>query len=215
MTDTKKDESPANDTGLHANGAGPDRPASDIGAGMSAEDAAAKFAAELAAKSAEFSAFKETALRQVAEAQNLSRRAEASAAEARKFGASSLARDVVAVADNLRRALDAAAAPADSEAARAQMFDALRQGVDMTARDFASVLERHGIRSIDPKGQKFDPNFHQAIFEVESDAAPGTVEQVIQVGYVLHERLLRPAMVGVAKARSAAPAPDYDTGETA
>src|SRR5262249_18726727 len=122
-------------------------------------------------------------------------------------GAAGFARDTLALADNLRRALAAAAAPAQDQAQRAQMFESLRQGVELIEREFASILERNGIRRIGPLGEKFDPNWHQAMFEAEVPGAePGTVTQVVQPGYRLHDRLLRPAMVGVAKARPAAPA---------
>jgi molecular chaperone GrpE len=85
------------------------------------------------------------------------------------------------------------------------MFDALRQGVELIDREFTAILERHGIKRIDPLGEKFDPNWHQAMFEAEAPgAAPGTVMQVVQPGYRLHDRLLRAAMVGVAKAKAAA-----------
>jgi molecular chaperone GrpE len=174
------------------------------------EELQARFAAlagELAAKSAEFAAFRESALRQVAEAQNQRRRADNDALEARKYGTASLARDVLAIADNLRRALDAAGNAAD-DAARVRQFEALRQGVEMTEREIGNILQRHGVKRIDPAGQKFDPNLHQAMFEVESaDATPGSVVEVVQAAYTLHDRLLRPALVGVAKAKAVAGSP--------
>jgi molecular chaperone GrpE len=224
MTDTQKDEKAPNGTGPA--GAEPQTPANDPGpdaapaepqtqpeAGMSRAELEARFAAlaaELAARTAELAAFKDSALRQLADAQNQRRRAENEMTDMRKFGAASFARDTLALADNLRRALAAAAAPAEDQAARAQMFDGLRQGVELIEREFAAILERHGIKRIEPLGEKFDPNWHQAMFEAEADGAePGTVMQVVQPGYRLHDRLLRAAMVGVAKAKSP-PAPESE-----
>jgi len=213
MTETQKDEKmplgdaqtppPANDPGPDAV---PTEPAEQA-AEADAESRLAALEAELAAKTAELAAFKESALRQLAETQNLRRRAENEMAETRKYGAAPFARDVLAVADNLKRALAAASAPAEEQATRTQMLGALRQGVELIDREFTAILERHGIRRIDPMGEKFDPNFHQAVFEAEAEGRePGTVSHVIQAGYRLHDRLLRPAMVGVAKAK-APPAP--------
>ena len=166
----------------------------------------AALAAELAAKTAELAAFKDSALRQLADKENQRRRAENEMAETRKYGAAHFARDTLALADNLRRALAAAAMPDADQAVRAQMLDSLRQGVELIEREFTSILERHGIKRIDPLGEKFDANWHQAMFEAEAPGAePGTVMQVVQPGYRLHDRLLRPAMVGVAKAKAASP----------
>jgi molecular chaperone GrpE len=223
MHDTQKDEkapltggpeAPANDPGPDAAPAEPQavpaEPQTQAEEGMSRAELEARFAslaAELAEKTAELAAFKDSALRQLAEKENQRRRAENEMTEMRKYGAASFARDTLALADNLRRALAAAAAPAEDQAARAQLFDSLRQGVELIEREFAGILERHGIKRIDPLGEKFDANWHQAMFEAEAPGAePGSVMQVVQPGYRLHDRLLRPAMVGVAKAK-AAPAP--------
>ena len=221
MTDTQKDEkatlpdgreTPANDPGPDAAPAKPQAVPAEpqAGAEMPRGELEARFAAlaaELAEKSAEFAAFKDSAQRQLAEKENQRRRAENEMVDTRKYGAAGFARDTLALADNLRRARAAAAAPAEDQAQRAQMFESLRQGLELIEREFASILERNGIRRIDPLGEKFDPNWHQAMFEAEAPGAePGTVTQVVQPGYRLHDRLLRPAMVGVAKARPAAPA---------
>lgn len=225
MTDTQKDEktpngggpqAPANDPGPEA---APTEPQAAGEAGIPRPELEARFAAlaaELAEKSAEIAAFKDSAQRQLAEKENQRRRAENEMADARKYGAAPFARDTLALADNLRRALAAAAAPADDQAARAQMFDALRQGVELIEREFAAILERHGIKRIEPLGEKFDPNWHQAMFEAEADGAePGTVMQVVQPGYRLHDRLLRAAMVGVAKAKPAqGEVPTEDSGDS-
>ncbi len=207
-------QAPANDPGPDAV---PAEPQAQPEAGITRADLEARFAslaAELAEKSAELAAFKDSALRQLAENQNQRRRAENEMAEMKKFGAFYFARDMLAIADNLRRALAAAGAPADDPAARAQMFDGLRQGVELIEREFTAILERNGIKRIDPLGEKFDPNWHQAMFEGEAPGAePGTVTQVVQPGYRLHDRLLRPAMVGVAKARPAQAAPQDETSK--
>ena len=216
MTDTQKDEkmpagaepqAPANDASPEA---APAEPLTQPEAEMPRAELEARFAAlaaQLAEKTAELAAFKDSALRQLADNQNQRRRAENEMAEMRKYGAAHFARDTLALADNLRRALAAAAAPAGDPAQRAQMLDSLRQGVELIERDFLSILERHGIKRIEPLGEKFDPNWHQAMFEAEVDGAePGTITQVVQPGYRLHDRLLRPAMVGVAKAKAGPPA---------
>ena len=208
-------QTPANDPGPDALPAEPEAPPE---ADMTRGDLEARFAAlaaELAEKTAELAAFKDSALRQLADNQNQRRRAENEMAEMRKYGAAHFARDTLAIADNLNRALAAAggagaggAAAAADQAARAQMLDALRQGVELIEREFMAIIERHGIKRIEPFGEKFDPNWHQAMFEAEAEGAePGTVMQVVQPGYRLHDRLLRPAMVGVAKAKANVPAP--------
>lgn len=136
-------------------------------------------------------------LRAVAETENVRRRGEKERDDLRKYAVQKFAEDMLAVADNLKRALDAIPAEArDNEAVKV-----LIEGVELTGRELAGALERHGVRLIDAAGKRFDPNLHQAVFEVESaDAAPGTVMQVLRDGYTLHDRLLRAAMVGVAKA---------------
>ena len=113
-------------------------------------------------------------------------------------------RDLLGVADNLRRALATGAA------------DGLLEGVEMVERELGAALGRHHIARIEAEGERFDHNRHQAMFEIETaDAEPGTVVQVVQEGYLLHDRLLRPAMVGVAKAPAAAMEDDSgpETGE--
>ena len=173
-----------------------------------AEARIAELEAALAAKEAEFAAFRDGALRQLAEYKNQKERAERDAADRAKYAATSFARDLLSVADNLDRALGAVPKDAVDPA-----LAALRAGVEMTGRELIGVLERHGVKRVDPAGQKFDPNLHQAMFEVPTaEHPPGTVVQVMQPGYVLHDRLLRAAMVGVAKAP---PAPDAPAGDAA
>lgn len=142
---------------------------------------------------------KDKYLRAHAEMENTRRRAEKDVADARNFSIAGFARDMLSVADNLGRAL-AAVDPAIRDAAD-NTLKTLLEGVELTNRELAKTLEKHGVRLLDPVGQKFDPNFHQAMFEIPDDSVPaGTVKQVVQPGYAIGERVLRPAMVGVAKA---------------
>jgi molecular chaperone GrpE len=145
---------------------------------------------------------KDQLLRALAETQNVRRRAERERADTSKYAITNFARDVLTVADNLRRSIDSAAvgsSPVTADDGTAG--GALLAGIEMTERDLLASLERHGIRPISPIGDKFDHNFHQAMFEIETqDQEPGTVMQMVQAGYVIGDRLLRPAMVGIAKA---------------
>ncbi|PST27054.1 nucleotide exchange factor GrpE [Mesorhizobium plurifarium] len=137
-------------------------------------------------------------LRLAAEMDNLRRRTERDVKDAKSYSVAGFARDMLAVSDNLRRALDAI--PADAREAGDAGLKALIEGVEMTERSMLAALERHGVKQLDPAGQKFDPNFHQAMFEVPNTEVPNnTVVQVVQAGYTIGERVLRPAMVGVAK----------------
>ncbi len=146
----------------------------------------------------EVAELKDKLLRALAENENIIRRGRREREETAKFAAANMARDVLSVADNLRRALDAIPDAFREESSAAK---SLVDGVQLTERELLAAMERHGIKKIDPMGEKFDHNFHQAMFEVPTaDAEPGTVVQVIQAGYVMHERLLRAAQVGVAKA---------------
>ncbi|QPC86249.1 nucleotide exchange factor GrpE [Mesorhizobium sp. NBSH29] len=141
---------------------------------------------------------KDRALRAAAEMENLRRRTARDVHDARAYAVSNFARDMLAVSDNLRRALDAI--PVEAKEAGDAGFAALIEGVEMTERVMLSTLERHGVKKLAPEGEKFDPNFHQAMFEVPNPDVPAnTVVQVVQPGYSIGERVLRPAMVGVAK----------------
>lgn len=137
--------------------------------------------------------------RAVAETENVRRRAERERQEAVKYAASPLAKDLLGVADNLRRAVESV--PAE-QAEENEAVKSLLAGVQMTGKELEETLSKHGIRHMDIKpGDRFDPHYHEAMFEVPTDQqAPGTIVQVVQSGYMLHERLLRPARVGVAKA---------------
>jgi len=135
-------------------------------------------------------------LRALAEAENMRRRSQREIEDARKYAVANFARDVLTVADNLRRALDAV----PDDAAASEDLKALSEGVGLTERELLAMMERHGIRKVNPMGEKFDPNLHQAMFEADTPGAdPGTVIEVAQAGFVIGDRLLRPAMVGVAK----------------
>jgi molecular chaperone GrpE len=152
--------------------------------------------ARVAALEAELAEEKNQLLRALAETENVRRRAQREREDASKYAVAGFAKELLSVADNLRRALESLP---ESEAKDARTRGLLA-GVEATERDLLSVFERHGIRRIDPRGERFDHNLHQAIFEAEqSDKPGGTVVEVLQPGYVLHDRLLRPAMVGIAK----------------
>ena len=137
-------------------------------------------------------------LRTLAEMENLRKRTTREVADARTYGITGFARDVLDIADNLQRALDAV--PAEARAAADPGLKALIEGVELTERSLLNALEKNGVKKFDPMGQKFDPNFQQAMYEVpDNSVAPGTVVQVIQTGYMIGERMLRPALVGVSK----------------
>jgi molecular chaperone GrpE len=142
--------------------------------------------------------FKDKLLRTLAEMENLRRRTEREVAEARLYGIAGFARDVLAVADNMHRALETSG-PELREQADATV-KALIEGVELTERELIKVLEKNGVTKFSPVGEKFDPNVHQAMYEVaDSNLPPGHVAQVIQAGYMLGDRVLRPALVAVAK----------------
>ena len=130
-----------------------------------------------------------------AEAQNVRRRAEKEAADARTYAATSFARDLLSVADNLARGLDAIPA----ELREDEKLKGVIAGLEATGRELESVFQRHGIKKMTTIGETLDPNFHQAMFELPSDKPVGTIVQEMQAGYMIKDRLLRPALVGVAK----------------
>jgi len=139
---------------------------------------------------------KDRALRIAADMENLRRRTARDVQDARAYSMANFARDMLGVSDNLRRAIEAV--PAEARAAGEAGLLALLEGVEMTERSMLLALERHGVKKLDPEGGKFDPHFHQAMFEVPNPDLPaGTVVQVVQPGYSIGERVLRPAMVGV------------------
>jgi molecular chaperone GrpE len=153
----------------------------------------------LAEAKREAAEFKDKLLRTLAEMENLRKRTEREVLDARVYGIAGFARDVLAVADNMHRAL-AAIGPELREAADAKV-KALIEGVELTERELLKSLEKNGVKKFSPEGEKFDPNVHQAMYEVPtSELPPGQVAQVIQAGYMIGDRVLRPAMVAVSKA---------------
>lgn len=155
--------------------------------------------AEIAALKDEVAALKDRLLRLAAEMDNLRKRTEREKAEATLYAATNFARDLLSVSDNLGRALQAL--PTEERERAGEIERNLIAGVEVTERELLNVFQRHGIRKIEAVGQKFDPNFHQAMFEVPtSEKPPGTVMQELQPGYAVGERCLRPSLVGVAKA---------------
>jgi molecular chaperone GrpE len=162
------------------------------------EAASAPEADPIAVLEAEKADLKDKMLRLMADMENLRRRTEREIADARTYAVANFARDMLNVADNVRRAIESVPEEARSTAEGA--FRALIEGIDLTERDLLKNLERHGVKKLDPQGQKFDPNVHQAMFEIPNAEVPnGTVLQVVQSGYVIGERVLRPALVGVSK----------------
>jgi molecular chaperone GrpE len=146
---------------------------------------------------AENTALKDKVLRVNAEMENLRRRTEREKQDMAKFAISNFARDVISVDDNLNRALEAVP---DGAVEKDPALKALVDGVEMTGRELANVFERNGIKRVDPKGEIFDPNAHQAMFEMPNPEVPsGTIMEVIATGFMIEGRILRPAMVGIAK----------------
>ena len=180
---------PANDFGVNEMDAAGDIASPDEGEALSADE-------RLAAVEAELADNKDRLLRALAETENVRRRLQRERDDAQKYAVSGFAKDLLSAVDNLRRALDAMPEAEVSD----PKTRSLRDGVAATERELLAAFDRNGLKRIDPKGERFDHNFHQAIFEAErADVPAGTVVEVLQPGYVLHDRLLRPAMVGVAK----------------
>lgn len=153
--------------------------------------------------------FKDKLLRTLAEMENLRKRTEREVLDARLYGIAGFARDVLAVADNMHRALETIR-PELRESTDAKVR-ALIEGVELTERELLKTLGKNGVKKFSPQGEKFDPNLHQAMYEVPtSDLPPGQVAEVIQAGYMIGERVLRPAMVAVSKAVQITPASAND-----
>jgi molecular chaperone GrpE len=164
-----------------------DQPPEAVGTGL--EERLAEAESELAAA-------RDKLLRALADTENMRKRVQRERDDATKYAAAAFAKDMLDVADNLHRALSSA--PPEEE--RDELMRNLLTGIAATAREMQAALERHGIKRIDPLGERFDHNYHQAMFESENTGHPaGTIIQVLQPGYVIHDRLLRPAMVAVAK----------------
>ena len=146
----------------------------------------------------ENAALKDKVLRTMAEMENLRRRTEKEIADSKVYGVSNFAREMLNVADNLSRAI--ASVPADSRAGATPAFQSLIEGVELTERDLLSRLARFNVKPIEPEGKKFDPNFHEALFEIPDESVPsGTVLQVVEGGFAIGDRVLRPAKVGVSR----------------
>src|SRR5436309_3972348 len=160
-------------------------------------------AAQLAKEAADL---KDRLLRTLAEMENLRRRTEREVADARTYGGTNFARDILSVADNMERALKALddEIRAKGEAGVKSLLD----GVELTERELIKAMEKHGVKKLEPQAQKFDPNLHQAMYEIPDESVPaGTVVQIMQPGYTIGERVLRPALVGVSKGGPKAQAP--------
>lgn len=152
-------------------------------------------------------------LRAHAEMENVRRRTEREKSDTARYAISNFARDVLAVGDNIHRAIEHV--PGDASAAD-PVLKSFLDGIQLTERELLNVLERHGVRKLEPQGERFDPNMHQAMFELERDDVPeGTVVQVMQAGYVIGDRCLRPALVGVSKGGAKDAKPSGDTPQAA
>ena len=197
--DAANDAPPTSDTHLHNEidrTAMPETTDSGDAAVLPANDGAD--ADPLAAITAERDALKDQLLRALADTENMRRRSEREAETARKYGHTQFARDLVGAIDNLARALQSA--PEDKTTLD-ESVQSLLTGIELSWTEIQTAIEKHGVRQIKPLGEKFDYNFHQAMFEVPTNDQPaGMVLEVVQHGYALHDRLLRPAMVGVSKA---------------
>jgi molecular chaperone GrpE len=169
---------------------------SDINDETAAAEPETETADERARLEAENAELKDRALRTLAEMENLRKRTERESADARAYAVTAFARDILSVADNLARALTAVPEGEDNAALKA-----LAEGVGLTSRELETALAKHGVTKIEPEaGERFDPNLHQAMFEVPDPSQPtGTVVQIVQPGFAISGRLLRPAMVGVSK----------------
>jgi molecular chaperone GrpE len=167
-------------------------------AAPAAEAAPLDPAAELDALRAEAAGLKDRLLRTLADMENLRRRTEREVADAKSYGVTSFAREMLALADNLRRALDSF--PAEARPGLDAAVVSLIEGVELTERDFLSRLARFGVKKMEAQGARFDPNQHEALYEIPDESQPaGMVAQVIEPGYAIGERVLRPAKVGVTR----------------
>ena len=194
-TPEKQPDEPATETPAAANDAGPAAPA--------AADEPAQLRAEVAD-------MKDKLLRTLAEMENLRKRTEREVTDARQYAVASFARDMLTVGDNLRRAIEAV--PKESRGSGDQALDALIDGVEVTERGLEQSLAKFGVRRVEAKGLKFDPSFHQAMFEVDvADGQPGTVAEEIQAGYAIGDRVLRPTLVSVVKKAKPPVAPPPET----
>jgi molecular chaperone GrpE len=176
--------------------------------------AQAASAADPAALAKEAADYKDRMLRTLAEMENLRRRTEREVADTRQYAVANFARDLLAVADNMQRAL--ATLSADFRDQADPVVKSHIEGVELTERELMKVMEKNGIKRFDPQGQKFDPNLHQAMMQVPDPSVPdGTVVQVMQPGYMIADRVLRPPLVGVSKGGpKAAPAANENAAQS-
>ena len=141
---------------------------------------------------------KDRVLRTLAEMENLRRRTEKEVADAKLYGVTSFARDMLTFVDNMRRIVDNV--PSEMRESTGTATATLVEGLELTERDFLSRLARHGVKKLEPQGAKFDPNRHEALFEIPDESVPnGTVMQVVEDGYAIGDRVLRPAKVGISR----------------
>jgi molecular chaperone GrpE len=176
-------------------------------------DPGRQLGADLDGLLAENAEMRDRLLRTLADMENLRRRTEREKSDTARYAISSFARDVLTVGDNLKRTIDHV--PADA-AAQDPALKSFLEGVELTERELLNVLERHGVTRIEPLGQRFDPNCHQAMYEVQNaDVPEGTVVDVMQSGYVIGDRCLRPALVAVAKGGAKAQKPQAEDGDGA
>jgi len=177
------------------NGDSPDPQATTETPAAAGPAAASDPGAALVKEAAEY---RDRMLRTLAEMENLRRRTEREIADTRQYAVANFARDLLGVADNMQRALETLSA--DFRDRADPVVKSHIEGVEITERELIKVMEKHGIRKFDPLGQKFDPNLHQAMLEIPDPSVPsGTVVQVMQPGYMIADRVLRPALVGVSK----------------
>ncbi|NRA88302.1 MAG: nucleotide exchange factor GrpE [Rhizobiales bacterium] len=179
-----------------------------------AADALQDASAQITALTEEVEVLKDRLLREMAEMENLRRRTAKEKVDANKYAITSFAKDMVSVGDNLDRALQSL--PADIRANAADEIKNLFDGVELTNKDMLNIFDRHGIKQVNPVNEKFDPNFHQAMFEVPNpEVVAGTVLEVVQIGYAIGDRVLRPALVGIAKGGPKTAAPTHATAPEA
>ena len=199
MTDSKNEPqtppSPANANGSASAEADGAKASAASEASASAEPDPFKVLEALQAENVEL---KDRSLRTLAEMENLRRRTEREVSDAKAYGVTSFARDMLGFGDNLRRAIDAV--PAEAREAADPALRSFVEGIELTERDFLSRLARFGVKKMEPAGKKFDPNHHEVLFELPDESVvTGTVMQVVEPGYTIGERVLRAAKVGVSR----------------
>ena len=210
--DPSEPPKPAGDAAPSAPAAADANPAPTASETQDAPAAAGGTESEILKLEAEIADLRDRSLRALADAENTRRRAEREISDTRKYAASAFAKDLLNVSDNLKRALEAV--PAELRE-RDEHLKALVVGVEMVEKDLLTAFEKHGIKRIEPLNEPFNHDFHQAMYEVTDSGKPaGTVVELLQPGYVMHDRLLRPAMVAVAKGDPNSPPDDLERVDT-